>query len=91
MSDKVKIIWTEIMVHEVEFTFEEFKKKMQKEDEAKELTEAMIMKMWRKLLRKQVHKIKEKRTEKTYPDMSDGFSYVFDIVKWLPIYLRNVL
>jgi hypothetical protein len=78
MSDKVRIVSTTTITRMIEFTWDEFREIMHKEDN--ELTESSIMKMWEKLRKKKEHKLKDDGNY-TYEKLTDQAYLIYEIMR----------
>jgi hypothetical protein len=76
---KVRIVSVETVTHVLEFTFDEFRKQMKKDDEY--LTDSSITKMWLKLTKKKEHKIKDNTINNDEVELSDSMYLVNKILK----------
>ena len=79
MSDKVRIVSVETIVHVCEFTYDEFRTEMQRDDD--ELTESSIKKMWVKLMKKKEHKIKDGISNYDEVNLCDNMHYIHQVLK----------
>jgi len=79
MSDKVRIKSVETIVHVCEFTYDEFRTEMQRDDD--ELTESSIKKMWLKLMKKKEHKIKDGLYNNDEVKLSNNMDYIYQVLK----------
>ena len=79
MSDKVRIVSVETVTRVCEFSFDEFRTEMKQDDD--DLTEASIMKMWLKLIKKKEYKRKDTNnyTTETLNDL--GCCIIYEILK----------
>ena len=79
MSDKVRIVSVETIVHVCEFTYDEFRREMKQDDD--DLTESSIMKMWLKLMKKKEHKIKDGIMNNDEVKLCDSLYLVQQVLK----------
>ena len=79
MSDKVRIVSVETVVHVCEFTYDEFRREMKQDDD--DLTESSIMKMWLKLMKKKEHKIKDGIMNNDEVKLCDSLYLVQQVLK----------